>query len=82
MAYTITKGGLTTDTVYAFKYRVRNKYGWSATFSPELSARAATLPSKITDVTFSIVESTKVRVSWTEPYTGGNAISQYEILFK
>lgn len=82
LARTITKGGLTTDKVYKFRYRVRNKYGWSASFSPELSVRAATFPSKITSVSFSIVEQTKVRVSWVEPYSGGNAISSYQILFK
>ena len=25
----ITKGGLTTDVVFKFKYRVKSKYGWS-----------------------------------------------------
>jgi hypothetical protein len=25
----VTKGGLQTDVVYSFRYRVKSKYGWS-----------------------------------------------------
>lgn len=49
---TITKGGLNTNTLYKFKYRVRNKFGWSKDYSPYVEIRTATLPSKITTVTF------------------------------
>ena len=41
---TISKGGLTTNIVYSFRYRVRNKYGWSSGFSPQINVRAATIP--------------------------------------
>lgn len=41
---TISKGGLTTNIVYSFRYRVRNKYGWSSGFSPVVKLRAATIP--------------------------------------
>jgi hypothetical protein len=30
----ILKGGLSTDILYKFRYRVRSKYGWSEGFSP------------------------------------------------
>lgn len=38
----VTKGGLSTDVQYQFRYRVRNKYGWSNGFSPLLTAITAT----------------------------------------
>ena len=49
---TITKGGLNTNTLYKFKYRVRNKFGWSADYSPIVEVRTATYPSKITTISF------------------------------
>ena len=49
---TITKGGLNTNTLYKFKYRVRNKFGWSADYSPYIEVRTATYPSKITTISF------------------------------
>lgn len=81
MERTITKGGLTTDVVYKFKYRVRNKYGWSEGFSPELSARTATLPDQVTGLSFQIVDLLNVRFSWDQPYNGGSPIISYTILF-
>jgi hypothetical protein len=48
-----SKGGLTTNVVYSFRYRVKNKYGWNeGGFSPILQARAATLPSKVLSMSF------------------------------
>ena len=49
---TFNKGGLTTDVVYKFKYRVKNKYGWSNDFSSELSARTATIPEQVSGLSF------------------------------
>jgi len=40
----VSQAGLTTDTIYKFIYRVRNKYGWSEAFSPSITVRAANLP--------------------------------------
>lgn len=60
----ISKGGLETDIVYTFRYRVRNKYGWSDDFSPTLSARTATIPEQVTGLAFKIVDLLNVRFSW------------------
>ena len=79
---TITKGGLNSNTLYRFKYRVRNKFGWSADFSPDIEIRTATFPSKITTISFLMVDQTKVRVSWLPPYNGGSPISEYKIEFR
>lgn len=79
---TITKGGLNTNTLYKFKYRIRNKFGWSADYSPYIEIRTATYPSKITTVSFLVVDQTKVRVSWLPPYNGGSPILEYSIEFR
>ena len=42
---TITKGGLNTNTLYRFQYRVQNKLGWSDGVSPQIEVRSATYPS-------------------------------------
>lgn len=41
---TFTKSGLTADTLYTFKYRVKNKFGWGS-YSPSVTVRSATVPS-------------------------------------
>jgi len=46
----ISKGGLTTDVIYKFKYRVKSKIGWSEDFSPVLAARTATRPSLVVKI--------------------------------
>ena len=68
--YSIT--GITAGNTYTFKYQVSNIYG-SSGFSPVLSVVAISLPGKMSQASTSIV-STNVRISWTEPYTGGNGI--------
>lgn len=51
MILTFTKGGLTPDVIYSFRYRIKNKYGWNeGGYSPILQALAASLPSKITSL--------------------------------
>ena len=78
---TFKKGGLTTDVVYKFKYRVKNKYGWSEGFSPELSPRTATIPEQVTGLSFKIQDLLNVRFNWEQPYHGGSPITSYTILF-
>ena len=82
LLFVVTKGGLNTNIVYKFKYRVRNKFGWSLDYSPDMSIRTATFPSKIATVSFQLVDQTKVRVSWLPPYNGGSPISEYYIEFR
>ena len=48
----ITQGGLTTDVIYSFRYRVKSLYGWSDQFSPVTSARTATTPSVVPQLSF------------------------------
>ena len=51
----ITKGGLSTNVFYQFRYRVRNKFGWSNGYSPLLTAITASIPSMVAPPTFSII---------------------------
>jgi hypothetical protein len=78
---TYTKNGLTTGVIYSFRYRLKNKFGWSP-FSDTDSFRAATLPSAPSAPLVSVVSNTNVRVIWSKPYNGGDSISAYSILFK
>jgi hypothetical protein len=73
----ISQGNLQTDMVYIFRYRVKTKYGWSDGFSPELSARTATTPSMIQQMTFQIIDQVNVRFEWVQPYNGGSVVTSY-----
>ena len=78
----VLKGGLTTDVIYKFRYRVRNKYGWSDGFSPIMEARTATIPDKVDDtLNFQVIDELTVRISWDQPYNGGSPVLQYRIDF-
>ena len=76
-------GGLTTNTIYTFRYRVKNKHGWSA-FSSRLQALTATAPDAMLPptISYSVSTPTSVTVTWAAPYSGGNPISAYRILFQ
>lgn len=84
----ISQGNLQTDMVYIFRYRVKTKYGWSDSFSPELSGRTATTPSMIQQMTFQIIDQlntlnqVNVRLEWVQPYNGGSVVTSYRIQFR
>lgn len=79
----MTLPGLNGDTNYAFRYRVKNKHGWSD-YSAISSFLTATVPSTMVSPTFSIEPSspTSVTLSWAEPANGGNNITAYSILIR
>jgi len=78
----VSKTGLATDAVYLFRYRIKNKYGWSEDFSPILSARTATYPSIVPSLSFAIIDQLKVRIGWNQPYNGGSPVISYTVEFK
>lgn len=78
----ITQGGLSTNVVYQFRYRVLNKFGWCIGYSPLLTAITATIPSTVSPPSFSIVNQLNVRIQWTQPYDGGSSITSYSIIFQ
>lgn len=79
----VTLSGLSTDTIYSFRYRVKNKHGWSG-FSDTLGVLTATVPAGMSAPSFSIPESspTSAVITWTIPYNGGNSITAYTILLE
>jgi len=60
----IVKGGLQTDVVYKFMYRIKSIYGWSSGYSPTMSAITATLPLIVSSISFSIIDLLNIRVEW------------------
>jgi hypothetical protein len=80
---TVVLNGLNADTTYSFRYRTRNKHGWSG-FSDILEVLTATIPAGMSPPSFSIESSTptSVTLTWAKPYSGGNAISAYIVQFQ
>lgn len=50
----ITVSGLSSGKSYAFKYRAQNVHGWSAGYSPVLTAIAMRQPGQVSPVTTSM----------------------------
>lgn len=48
-------------------------------FSEEIIIRAASVPSRPTNVVTTLV-STGILITWTEPYNGGSAITAYQVV--
>jgi hypothetical protein len=72
--------GLTTNTIYTFRYRVKNKHGWSL-FSANKPILSATKPAVMTalSISYSTTVPTNILVSWAAVYNGGNPITSYKI---
>jgi len=73
----ITKTDLTPGTVYQFRYRIKNIYGFSQ-YSPVAEIFAAKVPSIITTPTLSYVDKS-VKIKWTAPNNNFNTIQGYKI---
>jgi len=76
----LSLSGLVPNTVYAFRYRVKNKHGWSA-FSPLLQVLTATVPAAMSPPTVSYSTSTPTSISvvWAAPYSGGSPVTAYAV---
>jgi hypothetical protein len=77
----LSLSGLVPNTVYTFRYRVKNKHGWSG-FSSLLGILTATEPAAMSapTVSYSSSSPTSIRVAWNAPYSGGSPITAYEVL--
>jgi hypothetical protein len=70
-----TFNSLTKGSVYRFRYRVRNLYGWSA-YSDEVERMAAMVPyTPVAPMTSNT--QTSVTVAWQLPYNGGAVIESF-----
>ena len=79
----MTLTGLYTNKVYSFRYKVKNKHGWSdySAVSQFITANVPLAPSAPT-ITISQTNPTSVDVRWQAPDSGGNPITSYSILFQ
>lgn len=76
---------LTANTVYKFKVESRNAYGYSTSFSNEISVRAASLPSAPISLANNVAVTTSgtVGLTWLAPSSnGGSPIIDYQISYK
>jgi len=80
-----TPPNLIANTVYKFKVESRNAFGYSTTYSNEVSIRAAKIPdapiglSNVDQLTRSGV----IGLTWTPgAYDGGSPVIDYSIYFK
>lgn len=79
----LSLSGLVPNTIYTFRYRVKNKHGWSG-FSPLLLILTATEPAVMAPPTlsYSATSPTSVTVAWSAPYSGGSPITAYTLLLQ
>jgi hypothetical protein len=68
----------TPGTTYLFRYRVKNMFGFSINYSPEVEIKSAKSPNTPTDVQTSIVGH-DVKIAWTAPDNNYDTITRYEV---
>jgi len=69
---------VTAGQSYTFRYRIKNLFGFSTSYSPEASILAAQRPSAPTAAVVSLV-GVNVNISWTQPATNGASLISYAI---
>ena len=82
LSHIITEG-ITSGTVYRFKYLARNIHG-DGIASDEFEITAATEPTQMGKPAVTLEDGLKYRVAFESPNTGGSgvAITEYSILFR
>ena len=66
---------------YSFRYRIRNVFGWSASYSGTVTILSATVPATPVAATTAIAGSF-VRVSWVKPAENSSPIVSYDVKIK
>lgn len=72
-------------TIYTFRIRAKNVYGWSPQYSyPYIQIAASGKPDKMPRLTSSYDESepTSVKLSWDAAYDNSEAVDAYQILIR
>lgn len=75
-----TETGLTAGSLYKFRYRVKNIYGYSG-YSPEVSIYSAKVPDAPGQPTVN-ANGLNVDIDWSAPSANSNAITAYKIEIK
>ncbi len=84
-AYYSTTATLTSNTVYKFKVESRNAFGFSTSFSNEVSIRAASVPTAPQTLANNpaVTASGTVGLIWLAPSSdGGSPVIDYQVSFK
>ena len=83
-AYYSTTATLTANTVYKFKVESRNAFGYSTSFSNEVSIRAASVPTAPQTLANNpaVTSSGTVGITWLAPSSdGGSPVIDYQVSF-
>jgi hypothetical protein len=68
----------TAGNTYKFRYRIRNIFGWSAAYSPELTVLSAKIPTT-PDSVATVISGLNVLLSWTTPTANSSPITSFTI---
>jgi hypothetical protein len=71
----------TPGTTYTFRYRVRNIFGWSISYSPTTTVLSAKAPATPIAVVTSIT-GLSVKIDWTAPSSNASTITSYKVEIK
>jgi hypothetical protein len=80
-----TTATLTPNTVYKFQVKSRNAFGFSITYSNEISILATSVPYTLIEPdtpaapTTSVNSNNSVTITWVAPFDGGSAITAYYV---
>jgi hypothetical protein len=69
----------TPGQAYLFRYRVRNVFGWSDGFSPQVTVLSAAVPDTSAAATTEI-SGQNAKISWAAPSANYDSITSYKIL--
>lgn len=78
LARTFPTTAVTAGVLYTFRYRVKNLFGFSTSYSPEANVLAADKPDAPAAAATTIV-GVNVRISWVQPSTNGATLISYSI---
>jgi hypothetical protein len=76
------KTGLTISTSYQVRYRARNLFGWSASYSDIETIATITEPAMIDANTATVaIVGSNVQINWNVPVSNGSPLLKYEVVF-
>lgn len=78
---TITKSGVQTGKTYKFKYRIKNRKGWSE-YSPVVSYFTGTIADPPKEFWFTTSKDGKLKANWKPPTSGSGGLTGYKLGFR
>jgi hypothetical protein len=82
LSLSVVKPGLPAATVFQVRYRARNAFGWSASYSEVAAIATVASPGAVPAPSITATKvGTNVRVAWAAAADNGSPVSRYEVLF-